>query len=286
MSFMGVWSLILSISVVSRFGDRQGHLKRLKDDTCAVTVRHDSNAGRLGNKLYRYISGEGAAQKLGCKWCPPASLIADLEKAGIECPINPPCASRTWTQFYEEDAWERPQWEKWKSIRSLSLGKFLQSWEYHRGHRSALRYNHATQAACDAAVAQACPSGVDVSMHVRGGDAIGNGIGPQKEHFLPHVKGCVVVVSDESRWVSYNLPSSVHFISRSPAVDMCVAGSGRKIVLTAGTFDLFAAYFRRHPDAQVIMDRDTFRWDVVTTKSALDSYAPKEWMSRPPHVHH
>jgi len=276
---MGVWSLILSISVLSRFGDRQGRLKQLKDDACAVTVRHDSDWGRLGNKLYRYISGEGAAHQLSCIWCPPAPLIADLEKAGIECPLHSPCESRTWTQIYEKNAWERPQWKMWNGIRSLSLGTYLQSWEYHRKHRSALRYNRATQAACDAAVVQACPSGVDVSMHVRGGDAIGHNIGPRSEHFLPHVKGCVVVVSDEPRWVRQNLPSSVHFLQHSPAVDMCIAGTGRKLVLTAGTFDLFAAYFRRHPDAQVIMDRNTFRWDVATTNSALDSYAPKEWIT-------
>ena len=147
---------------------------------------------------------------------------------------------------------------------------------------SKLKYSAATQAACDASVAQVCPNGADVSMHIRGGDAISRGIPPRQKHFLPHFSGCVVAVSDEQRWVSQNLPSSVHFIRKTPAIDMCVAGSGRKIVLTAGTFDVFAAYFRKYRDAEIVMDRQTFRLDIVKgvkAEQALASYVLKDWVA-------
>jgi len=257
----------------------------LEDSACRVTVRPAHEAGRLGNDIYRYISGEGAAVRLGCRWCPPSELVQRLRDNGINAPPTPDCNSGVkWQVVYESNAWMRPDWGalQARAQPGVALHGYLQSWDYHKHHTSLLAF--AQQAACDVVVRRACPDGgPDVSMHVRGTDAIANGIGPRAEHFLPHVHGCVVVVSDEPKWVKKHLPASVHYVHESPAIDMCVAGSGRqKVVLTAGTFDLFSAYFRRHRDAQVLMDPRTFRWDMLSGaegERALASYAPREWLS-------
>ena len=280
---------------LARFGDRQGETKVLEDSACRVTVRPAHEEGRLGNDIYRYISGEGAAVRLGCRWCPPPELVQRLRDKGIDVPRTLACNSGVkWQVVYESNAWMRPDWNALQSSGQLAGGLqaraqpavalygYLQSWDYHKHHTSSLAF--AQQAACDAAVRRACPhGGPDVSMHVRGTDAIASGIGPRPEHFLPHVHGCVVVVSDEPEWVKRHLPASVHYVHESPAIDMCVAGSGRhKVVLTAGTFDLFSAYFRRHRGAQVLMDPRTFRWDMLSGaegERALASYAPREWLN-------
>ena len=59
---------------------------------------------------------------------------------------------------------------------------------------------------------------------------------------------------------------------------MCIAGSGRKVVLTAGTFDFMAAYFRKYGDAEILMDQKASSWYHKNDLEAIDRIAPKKWL--------
>lgn len=265
--------------ILSVFGDTEG-VKRTLRDQCRVTVQSFAD-GRLGNDMYRYLSGEGAAAHLKCNWCPPEPLVSRLRNAGLQMFHTnlPLCSSTQWTHVQEDYPTMSPDWQAWKHIRSLRLGGYLQAWEYHGQHRtSTLLYSKSVQQACDNAVRHVCPDGADVSMHVRGGDLMQAGVLPRRDFFLPHVRGCTVVVSDSPNWVRKNLAEGVHYLQYSPAIDMCIAGSGRKIVLTAGTFDLMAAYFRKHGSAKILMDQKASWWSHVNDLEAIDRLAPKKWL--------
>jgi len=277
-------SLIACI-VLARFGDRQGIITPL--DQCHITVQGVRNVGLfhelyrylsgqnsdLGNELYRYVSGAGAAHKLMCKFCAPAPMVRWLTSMGFDVPLSRCPGAIRWQDVRESSPYMVPTWRRAGNLR---LTGYLQSHEYHHG-KPQIAFNANTQDQCDKLTRAACPSGVDVSMHVRGGDMPAR---PRRDHYLPHIQGCVVVVSDEPKWVKANLPSSVHYISSSPAVDMCIAGSGAKQVLSGGTFDFFAAYFAKHKD--VHMDRLGFRWDLQSVGDReADSYAPRSWMAGP-----
>jgi len=245
---------------------------------CHVTVQGQKE-GRLGNELFRYVSGAGAARKLGCRFCAPVPLVARLRDAGFDVVYRPCPKTIDWTDVRESNAWMLPQWSKWAKVVNLRLLGYLQSHHYHHG-KAPIGFSAVTQATCDRMVRGACPRGADVSMHARGGDAIAHGIGPNRDHYTGYT-GCQVAVSDEPKWIKANLPATVHYLRGTPAVDMCIAGSGKKQVLSGGSYDYFAAYFAKHQD--VHMDRRGFRWDISgTSERDLASFAPTGWVQIAP----
>jgi len=269
-------SALVAAAVLARFGDRQGLHVPIDPLVCHVTVQ-GTKQGRLGNDLYRYVSGAGVARKLGCRFCAPVPLVARLRDVGFDVVYRPCPKTIDWTDVRESRPWMLPQWSKWARVVNLRLLGYLQSHHYHHG-KAPIGFSASTQATCDKMVRGACPRGADVSMHARGGDAIPTGVGPHRDHYTGYT-GCVVAVSDEPKWVKANMPATVHYLRGTPAVDMCIAGSGKKQVLSGGTFDFFAAYFAKHQD--VHMDRRGFRWDLPgTSERDLASFAPSCWVRR------
>lgn len=270
--------IALHVLSLGRFGDRQGALRGITPLQCHVTVEGRTN-GRLGNDIYRYVSGAGAAAKLACRFCPPPELVARLQNAGMTVlPVDPCPDDIKWTDAQETNAWMLPQWKQWKQIVNLRLGGFLHSHHYHTALKQRpLTFSKETRDRCSSMVQKACPMGVKVSMHVRGGDYMsGLNLSPHADHYRPWVAdGCNIVVSDSPGWVRKHIPPSVAYLQSSPAVDMCIAGSGTTQVLGGGTFDFFAAYFAKHQD--VHMDRRQFRWDMAGEQE-LASYAPQNWI--------
>ena len=177
--------------------------------------------------------------------------------------------------------------------RTLCLHGFLQAQEFFKAFlpevRRALQFGPMVAKECHSlahAAAQAKPGRNLISVHVRGQDTHFETVvsGHPKDVAEARVQwfvstvmrlhqeahSCVAIVSDSHDWVRAHLLAPLQAVTgcasllsgSSRAVDMCIASRGDSIIVSGGTFGLWAAGMASNPSAKVYYDPRRFRWDL------------------------
>eukprot|EP00937_MAST-01D_sp_MAST-1D-sp2_P000503 g503.t1 len=195
---------------------------------------------------------------------------------------------------------DAPDWPELRKSKQMIIDGYVQAHGYTDGHEQQvladrIAFSDSARRDCDGKARQGVlPGRKLLTMHWRGGDY------GRKLNIVPHVPTivatvrklhdthplCVTIVSDSPFEVNtkivpqlQQITGCVHTLCTTPLEDMCIAGSGDFIVLGAGSFSYFAAFFRRDYDTPVFFDPHLWRWrltDTHNSSGATGKFAEKK----------